>query len=54
MASVNAALERGLQHRVGDFDLDTRWFDPAFSYGADGRRIECGRSASSANVAGTL
>jgi hypothetical protein len=25
MSSVNSALERGLQHRVADFDLNQRW-----------------------------
>jgi hypothetical protein len=45
VASVNAALERGLQHRVGDFDLEKRWDGPTFTYNADGRRIEHGRSA---------
>jgi hypothetical protein len=32
MGSVNAALERGLQHRAGDFDLNQRWNSQGSTY----------------------
>jgi hypothetical protein len=34
MGSVNAALEKGLQHRVADFDSKLRWSEPGFTYDA--------------------
>lgn len=38
MASVNATLERSLQHRVADFDLHQRYSAPAFTYDASGNK----------------
>lgn len=42
MASVNGALEKGLQHRVGDFDLQERFSGSAFTYDSSGERIAIG------------
>ena len=36
MSSVNAALERGLQHRVADFSLQQRFSNQAFTYDSNG------------------
>lgn len=36
MASVNGALEKGLQHRVADFDLKQRWNNLGHTYDAAG------------------
>lgn len=36
MSSVNSVLEKSLQHRVGDFDLQQRWSSPAFTYDCSG------------------
>ncbi|MHB8848159.1 MAG: helix-turn-helix domain-containing protein [Burkholderiales bacterium] len=39
MASVNSTLEKGLKHRVADFDLQQRWSDQPFTYDATGNQI---------------
>lgn len=36
MASVNGALEKGLKHRVADFDLKHRFTDQSFTYDMNG------------------
>lgn len=43
-ASVNGMLEKGLQHRVGDFDMRQRFSGQAFSYDSGGNRIIIRRS----------
>lgn len=40
MAAVNNALERSLQHRAGDFDLQERWSGPAFTFDSSGNPIQ--------------
>lgn len=42
MASVNNALEKGLQHRVADFPLQDRFNGPAFTFDSSGERITAG------------
>lgn len=39
MASVNAALERSLRHKVADFDLKQRFSSPAFTFDASGDKF---------------
>ncbi|SFM42875.1 phBC6A51 family helix-turn-helix protein [Nitrosomonas communis] len=36
MASVNGVLEKALKHRIGDFDLNHRFTDQAFTFDMDG------------------
>jgi hypothetical protein len=40
MPTINNALEKSLQHRSADFDLQKRWDGPAFSFDSSGSRIE--------------
>ncbi len=49
MASVNAALDKSLQHRQADFDPQERWGNPAFTYDASATHKQitnCGSSIS--------
>ncbi len=46
MASVNGALEKGLQHRQADFDPQSRWDNQGFTYDASGTAIEYNRTVS--------
>lgn len=39
-ASVNGALEKGLKHRIADFDLRERFNDTGWSYDQNGNPIE--------------
>jgi transposase len=53
MSSVNAALERGLQHRVADFSLHHRFSDQSFTYDSNGEKyktIEPSNSIGSSGV----
>ncbi|MGA7178138.1 MAG: helix-turn-helix domain-containing protein [Thiobacillaceae bacterium] len=36
MSAVNGALEKSLQHRVGDFDLKKRFSGPCYTYDSSG------------------
>ena len=40
MPSINDILEKGLQHRAGDFDLHGRWSEPAFTFDSIGNPIQ--------------
>ena len=40
MPSVNGILEKSLQHRAGDFDLQERWSGPAFTFDSGGNPIQ--------------
>ncbi len=51
MSSVNGALERGLKHRIGDFDPQERWnTNQTFTYDAAGSPIVINRSERSESV----
>ncbi len=43
MSAVNGVLEKSLKHRVGDFDLQKRWNETAFSYDMDGNPCQQSR-----------
>lgn len=47
MASVNNALEKGLQHRLADFSLQDRFNGPSFTYDSSGERINAGNAGES-------
>ncbi|MDV6341122.1 phBC6A51 family helix-turn-helix protein [Nitrosomonas sp. Is24] len=50
MASVNGALEKGLKHRVADFDLRERWGDMGYSYDQNGDPIQKSHPLSSESI----
>ena len=50
MPSVNGALEKGLKHRVADFDLRERWNDIGFSYDINGDPIQKSHPLSSESI----
>jgi transposase-like protein len=47
LPSVSSALEKGLQHRVADFDLNQRWSGKTFTFDSSGNPIEEPRQVSS-------
>lgn len=54
MASVNGALEKGLQHRAADFDLRKRFSDMAFTYDSAGNLCQPPRGNSNLTNGGVM
>ena len=44
LPSLNSALEKGLQHRVADFDLMQRWNSQGHTYNSSGEPCDIGRA----------